>query len=650
MNLPVLLTLLMAIAAGGYLLLAFRLLRKERSAGSLPLGLVFVMLAIWVAGGALQTGLSSLLFFSAGHVAHYVATALTPILILICFRELTGSATSVRTTTALLIIPVLSIVVASTNPWHELMWLPPFQNADGEGLVRPSEFGQWFRYVHLPYGYTVIGAALFALLMHSPAISRTQRRGLATLAISVIIPVAGVAAYNAGYGPATLPLVPMLLTLMLPVYAWLSSSDSVVEFTPFAYETVFQNMQDPCIVVDHQQRVIGLNRGAEAMLEKNERDAFREPIDDVFGMEAQEVRAAIRTGLPQKMLTRSGRYLHVQATPLSANAETVKTASVLMFRDVSDVERAQREVQNSERLLRTLIDHSVNGIIRLRWKDGELRCIFANSAAGKYLGSSPEQMIGESAASLLAMATNGLDASDVDLLQRQFERAVNNGAMVDTETRVGGSQEGKWLRMICEPVGEDFAMTFVDVSDGKAREIQMESIARSDPLTGLLNRRGFERDAARRLSASPDDASGALMFIDLNEFKQINDRFGHDAGDELLKIAARRLQKSLRPGDLIGRPGGDEFVALIPDVKADVAESLAARLTRSLEQTYPVEGRDLRCSASIGLALYPLHANTLTGLLREADAAMYRAKERGRGVTRITDSNASNDVRQKKVS
>jgi len=158
----------------------------------------------------------------------------------------------------------------------------------------------------------------------------------------------------------------------------------------------------------------------------------------------------------------------------------------------------------------------------------------------------------------------------------------------------------------------------------------MESIARSDPLTGVLNRRGFERDAAKRLTESADDATGALLFIDLNDFKQINDRCGHEVGDQLLTIAAERLRKSLRSCDIIGRPGGDEFVALVPDVSGKVADKLAQRLTTALEEPYLIGSETLQCAASIGLALYPENASTLTGLLREADQAMYRAKARCR--------------------
>jgi diguanylate cyclase (GGDEF)-like protein len=351
------------------------------------------------------------------------------------------------------------------------------------------------------------------------------------------------------------------------------------------------------------------------------------------------VHVALDTGEPQKMLTHSGRFLHVQATPIATNNAAARNANVVMFRDVSDVEKAQREVLNSERLLRTLIDHSVNGILRLRWViDDEpgatkaLRCIFANAAAGRYLDCEPEDMIDRDAKDLLKLAMTGMPPEEAVTLRQRFIGAAESGEVIDTETCVGTRGSYKWLRIISEPVGEDVAMTFVDVTDRKAKEEQMETIARSDPLTGVLNRRGFERDAALRLTQSADDATGALLFIDLNDFKLINDECGHEVGDQLLKVAAERLQQSLRSCDIIGRPGGDEFVALVPDVSSDVAEQLATRLTRSLEEPYRISGQELRCAASIGLALYPDHANTLTGLMRAADAAMYRAKARWRDV------------------
>jgi diguanylate cyclase (GGDEF)-like protein len=318
-----------------------------------------------------------------------------------------------------------------------------------------------------------------------------------------------------------------------------------------------------------------------------------------------------------------------------------RSGKMLMFRDVSDVERAQAEVRASEKLMRTLIDHSVNGIVRLRWTEieggdfRELRCIFANSAAGRFLGCPGEELVDCNGDDILRMAASAMPTDETEAIVERFRTAMEAGNSIDIELYHTSSGGSRWLRMISEPYVDDIAMTFVDITDNKTRERQMESMASSDPLTGVLNRRGFEREASQRLTESADDATGALLFIDLDEFKGINDRHGHEIGDQLLREAARRLRKNLRTCDIIGRPGGDEFVALVPDVSAEMADQLAKRLTAALEKPYRIGSMKLNCAASIGLARYPENANTLTGLLREADQAMYRAKARCRDATRI---------------
>lgn len=641
MNLETVLAVLLFFSAFCYVLLGVRLIGGKREVGSVPVGATFIVIGAWVLGGSIELMSTNYAVFAIGRTGHFLGTALVPVAILICFREYTGTTTSRTMIATLLVVPVLSIAIAATNHVHEFMWYLPATNEAGEFLTRPVRWGPWFLYLHMPYSYAVFGLGVLTLVMHSSAVARAHRRGLFTLAGSAVAPAIAIAAYDMGFGPDTISMIPLVFAGLLPIYAWLVIGEQIIEFSPLAYETVYQNMQDPVVVVDDRERIISLNRGAELMLNTTEAAALRESLDKVFGSEVPEIHAALETGKPQKLLTKTGRFLHLQISPISTNKAAARMGRVLMFRDVSDVEKAQKEVENSERLLRTLVDHSVNGIIRMRWvgEAGErsLRCIFANAAAVRYLNANPNDMIDLSASGLLELASSGMDQRKSEELKTQFVEAAENGHMIDTETRIGLHSTQKWLRIIGEPVGDDVAVTFVDITDKKAKEIQMESIAWSDPLTGVLNRRGFERDAAKRLSESDDNATGALLFIDLNEFKQINDRCGHEVGDQLLTIAAERLRTSLRSHDIIGRPGGDEFVALVPDVKTNVAEKLAARLTKRLEEPYIVGSETLHCAASIGMALYPEHANTLTGLLRAADQAMYRAKARCRGVSDISD-------------
>ncbi len=641
MNLDLALAVLLLVTAASYALLGGRLIIGKREIGTAPIGTLLIIISLWVLGGAIELVASSFAMFSIGRTGHFVGTALVPVAAYFAFREYTGRETSIHRVVLLMIIPIVSITLAATNAFHEFMWYLPATNEAGEFLTQPAKWGPWFVYLHAPYSYAVMAAAILTLLTHSSAVARSHRRGLFLLVAACMAPLTATAAYDMGIGPNTISYVPFVFALMLPLYAWLIIGEQLVELAPLAYETVFQNIQDPVVVIDEQGRVIGLNRCAEDMLDITETAALMEPLQQIMRGEAPEVFAAIDSGKPQKMLTATGRFLHIQVSPLKGNRPSVRDGKVVMFRDVSDVERAQSEVRSRERLLRTLIDHSVNGIIRLRWVQDEenggkvLRCIFVNAAAANFLNTDVDGLTDESADEMIRLACGGMKQSDFKIIRNKFHDAVDLADLLDIEIHQRHKNTTRWLRLICQPVGEDFAATFVDVTDGKTKERKMESIAWSDPLTGVLNRRGFERYAAERLTESPDDATGALLFIDLNGFKGINDSHGHEIGDQLLRTAAARLKKGLRSCDIIGRPGGDEFVALVPDVSSEVADRLATRLTDSLEQPYVIGPHELRCAASIGLALYPENANTLTGLLREADQAMYRAKARSRGVTDI---------------
>lgn len=639
MNLDITLSILLIFSAACYVLMGISMITARREVGSVPLGMLFVIISFWVMGGAVELMSESFTVFSIGRTGHFIGTALLPLAAFVCFREYTGAATPLRTIVLLLIVPAVSISLAATNQYHQFMWHLPAANEAGEFLTRPVKWGPWFLFVHAPYSYALIGAAMFTLMVHSSAVAPAHRRGLFLLVAACVGPLIATLAYDFGVGSDVISFVPFVFAAMLPIYIWLIVGEGIVEFAPLAYETVFQNMQDPVIVIDEQRRIIGLNHCAESMLAVSEEQALRSPLEEIFNDGATVVFEALETHKPQKMMTSTGRYLHVQVSPIESERSSVRGGRVLMFRDVSDVEKAQSEVRKSEKLLRTLIDHSVNGVIRFRWVQNEdsggkdLRCIFANAAAGRFLNAEPEELVDLRASEITRLAMTGMDAHTQNGVLDQLRESCECGENMEVELLQANVDGPRFLRLICQPVGDDIAATFIDVTDSKAKERQMESIAWSDPLTGVLNRRGFERDAAQRLTDSADDATGALLFIDLNDFKEINDRYGHVVGDQLLTIAAQRLRKALRSQDIIGRPGGDEFVALVPDVSAAVADKLAQRLAKALEAPYNIGTETMNCAASIGLALYPTNANTLTGLLREADQAMYRAKARTRGAS-----------------
>jgi diguanylate cyclase (GGDEF)-like protein/PAS domain S-box-containing protein len=171
-----------------------------------------------------------------------------------------------------------------------------------------------------------------------------------------------------------------------------------------------------------------------------------------------------------------------------------------------------------------------------------------------------------------------------------------------------------------------------DISERKRFEDQLIHLANHDPLTSLFNRRRFDEEVERQLNeAQRYGVEGALLFMDLDQFKDVNDSRGHRSGDELLTGLASLLRERLRRTDVVARLGGDEFAILLPHTDAEQARAIAGELLDAIRNfTFMVGGSPLRISASIGIALFPEHGTTAGELLSRADLAMYRAKDDGR--------------------
>ncbi|MCQ1775614.1 sensor domain-containing diguanylate cyclase [Neorhizobium galegae] len=176
--------------------------------------------------------------------------------------------------------------------------------------------------------------------------------------------------------------------------------------------------------------------------------------------------------------------------------------------------------------------------------------------------------------------------------------------------------------------------TFEDISERKLAEDVMRRVALEDPLTGLANRRalqdGWQSEVSSRSKAQPSRM--AVLLVDLDGFKPINDQLGHEAGDAVLKMVADRLRLSVRPTDLVGRVGGDEFVVLLPYLKDTTeADAICRSVSEALSTPFHCEGSIVKIGASIGISLYPQDGQNLQTLMRHADQALYRRKRSGQG-------------------
>ncbi len=171
--------------------------------------------------------------------------------------------------------------------------------------------------------------------------------------------------------------------------------------------------------------------------------------------------------------------------------------------------------------------------------------------------------------------------------------------------------------------------TVRDITADRTLQLELACRASRDPLTRLANRDGFDLRLRASLVAGGSPRPLAVLFIDLDDFKATNDTYGHQVGDRVLQVVARRIESCLRPGDLAARLGGDEFAVLLGPVSGEEgARAVAERITQVLAEAAVVDGTTMSCRASVGLAFGPV---TSLSQLHQADLALYAAKAAGKG-------------------
>lgn len=249
-----------------------------------------------------------------------------------------------------------------------------------------------------------------------------------------------------------------------------------------------------------------------------------------------------------------------------------------------------------------------------------------NPAAAKGLNKKPTEVIGtfvreafgawESAVTLYDKKPLELGEIEVTLFGSTRYLAIDSTPFAT----INGIYEGRII-------------TIRDITDRHQHQLSLEALAFHDPLTRLANRRKFQEEVERAIVNSIENKQPfALLYFDLNRFKAVNDKLGHEVGDELLKYVAARVASILRKPDILARIGGDEFALLLHNCDENGVDLVVERLLDNVRRPFKVGENTLVADLSIGAAYYPQNGKNLTELLRHADSAMYRAKQNGGGL------------------
>jgi diguanylate cyclase (GGDEF)-like protein/PAS domain S-box-containing protein len=398
--------------------------------------------------------------------------------------------------------------------------------------------------------------------------------------------------------------------------------------------SILDNMQDTYYRTDIEGRIVRASKSAEKLLgypieqligrrladlycEPGERDEFLRMLE-ANGGSVRQFESRLRRGDGTVVWVSTNAQYYCDAAGRVAGVEGTT-------RDITEARRAQDEL----RLAARVFECAAEGIVIT---DRALAILSVNPAFAEMAGVAPARAGGQKLAEFAA------DAAGEDF-EARLRRALAQRGQWSGEVRARRADGGgfpSWLSVstVRDRAGEPThcVAMFSDITERKASHARMAFLAHHDPLTQLPNRLLLRDRVDQAISrAARSGTKLALLFVDLDDFKRVNDSFGHQTGDALLREIAGRLAHCVRETDTVSRHGGDEFVIALPDLSdVGVVERVARCIAEQVSAPLHAGGVEVRVSCSIGVALYPGDGEDCDALVQRADASMYAAKRAGR--------------------
>jgi diguanylate cyclase (GGDEF)-like protein/PAS domain S-box-containing protein len=430
-----------------------------------------------------------------------------------------------------------------------------------------------------------------------------------------------------------------------------------LEQTKSFLDTVIEHVPVAVFVKDAATlRFVLANRMAEQLYGISREDLIGRSTQDIYPPETAKLVAAqdqelLRTRkplvIPEQALETPGKGKRIiSATRVPVIGSDGEPAYIMtVVEDFTERSEQNRQIRDMKTFLDTVIEHVPVSIVVKDAKD--LRCMLVNRATEELYGVSRDKMVGTAASDVYA-------SKDAAIIEEN-DRALLRGrkpVFIPEEQRTIAGRERTISASRIPVMGEDgqprYLITVIeDITERRQAQKRIAHLAHHDSLTDLPNRAAFAEHFAATIERAADEkATFAVMCMDLDRFKEINDVFGHAMGDALLCKVAEALRQAA--GDaFVGRLGGDEFALVSPAaISPESANHLAETILTAVNRDFFVDEHTLRAGMSIGIAIYPQDGGDTTTLLANADAALYRAKADGRGAIKFFESDMDKKLRE----
>ncbi len=620
--------------------LAYFTWKKRPAAGSTVFFILLIAVSVWTFFAVFEAISRTVFYKTLFSVLTYPGIVSVPVFffIFVCSHAKIQYFLKAKNLAFLFIIPVLTVVMAATNSFHRLLWKEvSLGKNDLAGIYGIYSPGAWF-WVNIAYSYILVVAALLILIA-----ALLRFRHLYNLQSRILI-IASLAPFLANLVYAFSPksivgfdITPVFFTVSGIFLYYALFYFKLFDLSPVAWETIIESMDDGVILFNLQDKVVDVNEkfseilGIEKVRLGMQKDAIFSKIPemsilyDLAGKNQRKEVSFNKNG--------SRTYLQITSSPLFNRDKKKVIGSIFIFRDITASKISEQKLKETKNLLSDIIDFLPDPTCAI---DMEGRVIVWNKTMEKLSGIKKKDILGKSGYPYSVPFYGKPRPVLLDLVLHRdlnIENLYDNIEYIDdkitAEARISNKANNMnfYFWSIASPLygpeGQIIGSieSVRDITDRKNMEKKLKHISFHDPLTKLYNRAFFEEEL-KRLD-SPRYMPTSIIMSDVNGLKLVNDAFGHDNGDSLLRQAAKIIKSCCRGVDVVARWGGDEFVILLPQTNTAQALKIIERIKEACDKT---SGLKIPVSIALGCATKTVEKDSVRNILKKAEDKMYRSK------------------------